>query len=98
MADAIDLSMLTPDQLAQMPAGVPPPGVTPNLVNPLNIGNYVLIANSLLMAMMITFVSLRFYVVFRIKKKMGADDWTVVAALIGSCYYFIVVCLGMSTD
>ncbi|KAF2175155.1 hypothetical protein K469DRAFT_437555, partial [Zopfia rhizophila CBS 207.26] len=83
-----------PEQLAQIPAGVPPLGVMPNLVNPPNAGNYIIIANSVLMAMMITFVALRFHVVFRIKRKMGADDWTVVAALIGSCYYFVVVCLG----
>jgi hypothetical protein len=25
---------------------------------------------------------------------MGADDWAVVASLIGSSYHFIVVCLG----
>ena len=94
MTGEIDFGLLSPEQLAQIPAGVPPPGVLPNLANPLNVGNYILIANGVLMAMMLTFVALRFYVVFRIKRKMGADDWTVVAALVGSCYYFVVVCLG----
>ena len=94
MAGAIDLSKIPPEQLAQMPAGVPPPGVTPDLVNPPNVGNYIIVANSVLMLIMFMFVALRFYVIFKIKKKMGADDWTVVAALIGSCYYFVVVCLG----
>ena len=94
MADTIDFSKIPSEQLAQIPAGVPPPGVIPNLVNPPNAGNYIIIANSVLMVIMIIFVALRFYVVFRIKRKMGADDWTVIAALIGSCYYFVVVCLG----
>jgi hypothetical protein len=43
---------------------------------------------------MIVFVALRFYVVFAIKKRMASDDWMVVAGLVGSCYYFVVVCLG----
>lgn len=94
MTSAIDLSNMPPEQLAQMPAGVPPPGVVPNLVEPQNVGYYILIVNSLLMAMMIIFVALCFYVVFTIKKRMGPDDWTVVAGLVGSCYYFVVVCLG----
>jgi hypothetical protein len=94
MTSAIDLSKMSPEQLAQMPAGVPPLGVIPNLVDPHNVGNYILIANSLMMAMMIIFVALRFYVVFAIKRRMEPDDWTVVAGLVGSCYYFVVVCLG----
>jgi hypothetical protein len=94
MAGAIDFSKIPPEQLAQIPAGIPPPGVVPNLINPPNAGNYIIIANSILMAIMIIFVALRFYVVFKIKRRIGADDWAVVFALIGSCYYFVVVCLG----
>jgi len=94
MTTVVDLSKVPPEQLAQMPAGIPPPGVIPNLVNPNNTGNYILIANSLFMAVMIVFVALRFYVVFAIKKTMASDDWMVVAGLVGSCYYFVVVCLG----
>jgi hypothetical protein len=86
MAGAIDFSKIPPEQLAQIPAGIPPPGVIPNLINPPNAGTYIIIANSILMAIMISFVALRFYVVFKIKKRIGADDWTVFFALIGSCY------------
>jgi hypothetical protein len=95
---AIDLSKIPPEQLAQIPAGVPPPGITPNLVNPHNAGDYILVANTILMAIMTIFVTLRFYVVLRLKKKMGPDDWSVVAAVIGSIYYFVVVCLGKSRN
>jgi len=95
MTTVVDLSKVPPEQLAQMPAGIPPPGVIPNLVNPNNTGNYILIANSLFMAVMIVFVALRFYVVFAIKKTMASDDWMVVAGLVGSCYYFVVVCLAV---
>ncbi|KAF2731139.1 hypothetical protein EJ04DRAFT_584180 [Polyplosphaeria fusca] len=91
----MDWSKMSPEQLAQIPAGVPPRGVIPNLVNPPNAGNYVIIANSIFVAMMITFVALRFYVVLKIKKKMGADDWMVVVSVIGICYYFVVVCLAI---
>jgi hypothetical protein len=90
----IDLSKMPPEQLAQIPAGVPPPNVMPNLINPYNAGDYILVANSILMAIMVIFVALRFYVVFKLKRKMGADDWSIIAAVIGSIYYFVVVCLG----
>jgi hypothetical protein len=106
MTSHVDFSKITPEQLTQMPpevliqipAGVPPPGVIPNLVNPTNAGNYILIANSVLMLMMFIFLALRFYVVIAIKRKMAADDWMVIAGIIGSCYYFVIVVLGKFND
>ncbi|CAI6285243.1 unnamed protein product [Periconia digitata] len=47
------------------------------------------------MLIMLTFVTLRFYVVLRIKKKMAPDDWAVVASLFGSVFYYVVVCLNI---
>ncbi|PVI04818.1 hypothetical protein DM02DRAFT_624609 [Periconia macrospinosa] len=96
MFATIDFSHMAPEQLAQIPAGVPPLGVVPNLVNPPTVGYNIVIAGSILMAIMLTVVAMRFYVVFRLKKKMGGDDWTVVAGVIGSCYYFAVLCLAVT--
>jgi hypothetical protein len=94
MANAVDLSKMLPEQLAQTPAGNPPPGVIPNLINSRNYGNYIIIACSILMATMIVFVALRFYVVFAIKKRIDSDDWAIIGGVIGTCYYFSVVCIG----
>jgi hypothetical protein len=54
------------------------------LANPHNAGDYILVANTMLMVIMPVFVFLRFYVVLRLKKKMDPDDWSVVAAVIRS--------------
>lgn len=94
MSGAIDFSRIPPEQLAQIPAGVPHPGVIPDFVNPHSVGNYIVVASSLLKVIMVIFVSLRFYVVLAINKKMGPDDWTVIAGVLGICYYFVVVLLG----
>lgn len=96
MADAVDLSKLPPEALAQIPAGYPPDGVVSNLVNPPTVGYHILVANSLLMAIMFTFAGLRFYTAIKIKRKFSPDDWATVAALIGSIYYFTIVCMGMT--
>jgi hypothetical protein len=95
MTDKINLDHMTPVELAQIPAGIPPPGVVPNLIDPPTVGFRIIAAGSILMAIMLIVVAMRFYVVLRIKKKMGADDWTIVVGVIGSCFYFIVLCLGI---
>jgi hypothetical protein len=105
MADNVDLSTLPPDQLSQMlsqlspeqlaqiPAGTPPDGQIPNLINPETNGYHVVAITSILTAMMLVFVFLRFYVVIKLKRKMAPDDWATIASTIGAVYYFIVVCL-----
>lgn len=94
MADTMDLSNLPPEMLAQMPAGIPPNSTVPNLINPHTIGYPILVVNTILMAMMFTFAGLRLYVAIKIKKKMSLDDWTTVAAIVCSSYYYTIVCLG----
>lgn len=93
MVTTLNLSKIPPEELARMPARVPPPGIVPNLVHPYTVGNYIVTATSVLMSIMMVLLTLRFYVVFTIKKRMAPDDWAVVAGSIGCCYYFIVTCI-----
>jgi hypothetical protein len=93
MANTFDISKIPPEELARMPSRVPPPGIVPNLVDPYTIGNYIVTTTTVLMSIMMVFLTLRFYVVFNIKKKMAPDDWAVVAGSLGCYYYFIVTCI-----
>ena len=70
----MDPSKLTPEQLAHLPAAQPPPGVVPNLVNPHSDGNVLLIVGSILVAIMLSFAGLRFYVKAFVRREFKADD------------------------
>jgi hypothetical protein len=74
MAGAEALANLTPAQLAQIPAGVPPPGVIPNLTNPHSDGYVLITVGSVLMAIMFLFLAMRFYAKFMILRKFTPDD------------------------
>lgn len=93
MSGPLDPSKLTPEELAQTPAGVAPNGIY-NLINPPTVGYHVLVANSILMFAMFIFAGLRFFVALRVRGRFAADDWVTVAAIVGACYYYITVCLG----
>ncbi|KAF2274905.1 uncharacterized protein EI97DRAFT_93477 [Westerdykella ornata] len=87
---------MTREQLAQIPAAVPPPGVVPNFVDPPSDG-YVLIAvGAALMAVMFLFAGIRFFVKLRIQHKVSADDWTTLVALIGTCSYYAICVYGVT--
>ena len=66
----------TPDavEIAQMPAATPPPGVTPNLVDPYSNGPVAIAICSILIFMMLVFVSIRLYVKLKIVQKLTPDD------------------------
>jgi len=68
------LANFTPEQLAQTPAGVPPPGVVPNLQNPRSDGYVLITVGTTLMAIMFLFLAMRFYAKFLILRKLTADD------------------------
>ena len=68
------LDGLTPEQLAQTPAGVPPPGVIPNLVNPYSESYILITVGGVLMVTMFLFVALRLYVKMRVQRKFTGDD------------------------
>jgi hypothetical protein len=68
------LANFTPEQLAQTPAGVPPPGVVPNLKNPHSDGYVLITVGTTLMAIMFLFLAMRFYAKFLILRKLTPDD------------------------
>lgn len=69
MADAND-----PARLLGVPAAKPPAGVLPNHENPYSDGRVLIIVGSTLVAIMLLFVSVRFYTKVKIVGKSSADD------------------------
>ncbi|KAK8047543.1 hypothetical protein PG996_015607 [Apiospora saccharicola] len=88
MADA--LSAMTPEQLAATPAGMPPPSVTPNFTNPASSAPVVIAVSSVLMLIMSIFAAVRCYVKVAIRHSVTSDDWTTLAAVIGTFWYFAI--------
>jgi hypothetical protein len=72
MSDA--LVSMTPEQLAQTPAGIPPPGVIPNFVNPPSDGPVLIIVGTILMAIMLFLAGIRLYFKALVRRKLSADD------------------------
>ncbi|MCJ1312836.1 hypothetical protein MMC25_006512 [Agyrium rufum] len=77
----------TAAQLAQIPALSPPLGYTSNLVNPYSDGRDLTIVGSLLVAITLICVCLRFYTKLCITHK-SADDVTCFLALLGTLAFF----------
>ncbi len=69
MAQSMDVA-----QLALTPAGVPPPGVVPNFVNPHSSGSTLIAVGSVSMALMMCFVAVRIYTKVMIVGKFSPDD------------------------
>ncbi|KAJ4386899.1 hypothetical protein N0V93_009798 [Gnomoniopsis smithogilvyi] len=69
------LAAMTPEQLAQTPAAMPPPGVKPNLVNPTSNAPVLIWTSSILMAVMFLFVAVRFYAKIALRRKLTGDDF-----------------------
>lgn len=65
---------MSPEQLAMTPAGIPPPGVIPNLINPHSNGPILIGVGSVLVALMTVFVAVRGYTKFKIVGKSTPDD------------------------
>jgi hypothetical protein len=84
---------LPPEVLAKLPSIRPPPGVQPNFIDPPTVAPRILAACTVLLAVMLGFVGVRFYVVCKIARRMGADDWMTAAAVVGIVYYYILMCL-----
>ncbi|KAH8700863.1 hypothetical protein BGW36DRAFT_447692 [Talaromyces proteolyticus] len=78
------LHSLTPEQMATTPAGVPPPGVVPNLVDPPADGNILVIVGSIMMALMLLTAGLSLYTRIFIRRKTAPED------LIGAIFYFVI--------
>lgn len=71
---------LTPEMMAKTPSMKPPPGVIPNFNNPSSENGPGLIATmSVLYGLTLIVVALRFWSRGAIVKKIGLDDWMVLA-------------------
>lgn len=68
------IASMTPEQLAQTPAAMPPAGVMPNLIDPPSGAPVLITVSTVLFAIMLVFAALRFYVKLAIRHKMAADD------------------------
>lgn len=65
---------MDPAQLAGTPAGVPPPGVVPNFVNPHKNSPTLIAVGSVSLALMVCFVAVRIYTKVVIVRKFSPDD------------------------
>ncbi|KAK3934388.1 hypothetical protein QBC46DRAFT_273902 [Diplogelasinospora grovesii] len=80
-----------PPDLAQTPAAAPPPGQMPNFVNPPSQQAAMIAVSTVMMALTLTFVSLRLYNSLWVTKKPGIEDWLCVLAMIFSFTYAGIV-------
>ena len=65
---------LTPEQMAQTPASKPPPGVVPNFVAPPSGAPVLIAVGTVLLAIMVVFACIRFYVKALVRRNVTADD------------------------
>ncbi|KAH7042226.1 hypothetical protein B0J12DRAFT_605416 [Macrophomina phaseolina] len=63
----------------------PPPGVTPNFINPTSLAHIVLIANILFPLMSALFVTLRLYTTGLIMRTVGIDDYIIALSWLLAC-------------
>ncbi len=81
---------LTPEQMAQTPASKPPPGVVPNFVDPPSGAPVLIAVGTVLLAIMLVFACIRFYVKAFVRRNVTADDckWWFTRRLFGSvCHH-----------
>ena len=75
MATTLAVSPALPSQASlDIPALLPPPGVTPNFINPPSLGSELLIASIICLTFMALFAGMRFYTKIVIKNCLGWDD------------------------
>jgi hypothetical protein len=79
----MDLSQYPPEIRASIPAMQPPPGVTPNFVNPPSRAGSGYAVNAVFLPITIGLVTLRCYCRLRITRNWGIDD----------CMFFLPVSL-----
>lgn len=69
-------------ELADIPAGLPPPGVTPNFVNPPSLRDPTITANAVFLSLSTVFVLLRIYTRKWLTRMLKWDDFACVIALV----------------
>ncbi|GJN70186.1 hypothetical protein PLICBS_004239 [Purpureocillium lilacinum] len=88
---------LTPEQMAQTPASKPPPGVVPNFVDPPSGAPVLIAVGTVLLAIMLVFACIRFYVKAFVRRNVTADD-SVTAAKFGTHMWDMSVAHTLSDD
>ncbi|PWY93004.1 hypothetical protein BO94DRAFT_358235 [Aspergillus sclerotioniger CBS 115572] len=83
------LLSLDPAELAQVPAGTPPPGQESNFIDPPSEGYLFLVVGSLVLGIMYITVSMSLYVKLKVRKRWAPDDWSRLISTIGATFYFI---------
>jgi len=74
-----------------MPAGTPPPGVMPNLIDPPSRGDLIIILDAIFVPLMLIAVFVRFLVRIKWTKVRGlGQDICIILAVIGSVTHFCV--------
>jgi hypothetical protein len=68
------LAVMTPEELAAVPAVNPPDGMNFNLKNPHSDGPKLITAGGFLMALMYAFAGVRYYMKVFVRKQFSADD------------------------
>jgi hypothetical protein len=76
------MSSMSPTQLADTPAIPPPPGVTPNFIDPISRSPMGIGVSCMIIFLMIFFFVLRIYSRIFIQKHLTWDDWTCTLALL----------------
>ncbi|KAL8713319.1 MAG: hypothetical protein Q9220_002518 [cf. Caloplaca sp. 1 TL-2023] len=85
----MDTSMLPPGvPLSMVPAGKPPPGVTPNLIDPSNLEAVTIAIGVLMIVLTAIVVSARLYTTFFLSRSAGWEDYSCICAVI-SLYTYI---------
>lgn len=79
---------------ANLPAGIPPPGVKPNFANPYSIAPVIIILSAVFTSLMVIVVGMRLFSKAFVIRKLGADDRE------SSClvWWFIDVVWRVETD
>lgn len=93
-------SQLTPAMLAdtsslrQYPAGEPPPGISPDFLNPENQGPILVAVGGLMISFMIPLLINRIYTKTCIVRKFAWDDLTVSLSALGAIALYTICCCG----
>jgi hypothetical protein len=84
------MSLNTGIPLDRLPSGRPPPGVTPNFVDPPSYASEIRILEGVFVSLMLAAVLVRVYVRLRLVKAWGWDDYLCIAAAFGSLAHLIM--------
>ena len=80
----MDLSKLSPEALSHIPAGIPPPGTTPNFENPQTNSRVIVTLSVICLSFMVLISAIRVYSRLWITRSFGWDDGKSAGSNLGS--------------